>query len=125
MCDINESNPLLLGDLSINPQDLNYHNYNDSYDPDVNFINLRKHQGLCNYYNEEEFNTFSGNLFNEGYKNTFSTFHLNIRSLPKNYDLLVQYLSILNHAFSVLALSETWLNDDIASYHSIPLMQKK
>lgn len=47
MCDINESNPLLLGDLSINLQDLNDHNYmyNDSYDPDVNFINLRKHRG--------------------------------------------------------------------------------
>lgn len=63
MCDINGSNPLLLGDLSVNSQDLNDHNYmyNDTCDPDSLI------QESTNYYNEEEFNTFSGSLFNEGY----------------------------------------------------------
>ena len=39
----------------------------------------------------------------------FSVLHLNICSLPGNYDQLVHYLSSLNHEFSVIVLPETWL----------------
>lgn len=122
MCDVNESNSISLEDLAIDPQDLTDSKnmmYNDRFDPDINFLNLRKHQGLCNYYNEEEFNIFTNSLLDQGHKNIFSTFHLNIRSLPKNYDYLLQYLSTLNHTFSILALSETWLNDEIVSAYSV------
>lgn len=61
MCDINESNSISLEDLAIDPQDLTDSRnmmYNDCFDPDINFLNLR-HKGLCNYYNEEEFNMFT------------------------------------------------------------------
>ena len=55
--------------------------------------------------------------FMRGSKNVFSTFHLNIRSLPKNYDCLKLCLSTLSHSFSVLAFSETWLNYDFVSLY--------
>lgn len=42
----------------------------------------------------------------------FSVLHLNICSFSKNYNQLVNYLSSLNHVFSVIALTETWLTND-------------
>ena len=39
----------------------------------------------------------------------FSAFHINIRSLPKHFDDLLEYLLSLNMLFSVVAVSETWL----------------
>lgn len=73
----------------------------------INFLNLRRHQVSCNYYNEDEFNTFSGNLLNEGYKNIFSTLHLNILSLSKNDDHLVQYLSSFFSARSIRNMAKS------------------
>ena len=40
----------------------------------------------------------------------FSLLHLNVRSLSKNIDHLKLLLHSLNHNFSVIALSETWLH---------------
>ncbi len=52
----------------------------------------------------------------------FSTLHLNICSLPKNYNHLKIYLSTLTHSFSVMMFSETRLNDDITClYISVSL----
>ena len=44
--------------------------------------------------------------------------HLNIRSLPRNLVKLTDYLSCLNIKFSVIGISETWLND---SSHSVDI----
>lgn len=41
-----------------------------------------------------------------------SLLHLNIRSLPSNYDKIIHYLSSLKHNLSVIALLETWLTKD-------------
>lgn len=41
----------------------------------------------------------------------FSVLHLNIRSLPKNYEKMVHFLSSLNYEFLVIALTETWLTE--------------
>ena len=52
----------------------------------------------------------------------FSVLHLNICSLPGNYDQLVHYLSSLNHEFSVIVLPETWLTKEaFMSCHHITL----
>ena len=40
----------------------------------------------------------------------FSAFHINIRSLPKHFNDLSEYLLSLNVLFSVVAVSETWLH---------------
>ena len=38
--------------------------------------------------------------------------HLNIRSIPKHIDKLSNYLTLLDLQFSLIALSETWLNNE-------------
>ena len=38
--------------------------------------------------------------------------HLNIISIPKNIDKLSNYLTLLDLQFSLIALSETWLNNE-------------
>ena len=45
---------------------------------------------------------------------------MNIRSLSKNYDQLIVYLSCLKHRFSIIALSETWTNENNQSLFPIP-----
>lgn len=52
--------------------------------------------------------------------NIFSAFHLNIRSLTSNYDKFIHYLSLFNHKFSVLALSETWLTEITREMFKVP-----
>ena len=71
-------------------------------DPDCNFL-VNNRQTICAYYNERS--------FNESYQhpNTFSLFHVNIRSIPRNLDKLKLHLDSLNHSFSIVAISESWL----------------
>ena len=45
---------------------------------------------------------------------SFSVFHLNIRSLAKNFYKLQDFVSMLNKAPSCIAVSETWLNSESA-----------
>ena len=80
-------------------------------DPDSNFL-VNNRQTICTYYNERS--------FNESYQhsNTFSLFHVNIRSIPRNLDKLKLHLDSLKHNFSIIAVSESWLtsiNKDL--YH--------
>ena len=60
------------------------------------------------YYDACKFNSKFNNLT----KNDLSVIHVNIRSLPRNGTTLVAYLSTLNHKFSVICFSETWLTSD-------------
>ena len=39
-------------------------------------------------------------------------FHMNIKSLPKHFDELQQYLHMLEYDFSLIGISETWLNEN-------------
>ena len=39
-------------------------------------------------------------------------FHMNIKRLPKHFDELQQYLNMLKCGFSVIRISETWLNEN-------------
>jgi hypothetical protein len=45
------------------------------------------------------------------YVSQFSTLHLNIRSLVRNFQKLTELLDILNMQFSVIGITETWLQD--------------
>ena len=47
-------------------------------------------------------------------KRALSMFHMNIRSLPKHFDELQQYLNVLKYDFSVIGISETWLGENNA-----------
>lgn len=101
--------------------------YNDLFNPDsflpLNNVSINADSydtaycsSSCDYFSEKHFNSFIS-TYRES--NIFSTLHLNIRSLPKNYDNFYHYLSSLNHVFSIIALTETWLTEDINSLFEI------
>lgn len=60
----------------------------------------------CEYYNDEQFN--NSKMINAG----FSVIHLNSRSMNSNFSKITDYLKRLNGQFSIIAVSETWLNDE-------------
>lgn len=79
--------------------------------PQVNF----DYYSIHDFHSREEIcHSFS--------KNSFSTFHCNIRSLAANYDNLITLLSELHYPFNVIGLSETKIkvNKDQISNTSIP-----
>ena len=66
---------------------------------------------------ENEFNQL---LINHNITSNFSVMHVNIRSLSKNLDQLINYLNCFKHKFSVIAISETWRNESNTSLFVIP-----
>ena len=57
--------------------------------------------------------------------NCFSLFHLNIRSLQRNFDNLLNLLTTVEHRFSVIGITETWLRQEehnvgIDGYNFVP-----
>ena len=81
------------------------------------------------YYDAEKFNS----KFNSMSLNDLSIIHVNIRSLPRNGITLVAYLRTLNHKFSLICFTETWLNSDrfmedifpeYTQYHSMRSSQR-
>ena len=63
-------------------------------DPDLNFFSETTALATCEYFHESSFNQqFSADL------PQLSLFHLNIRSIPKNFSSLDLYLSSLNLQF--------------------------
>ena len=66
------------------------------------------------YYLIDDFNSM------EFIESRFSLLHLNARSLNKNIDQLALFINALNHKFSIIAISETWVNKDISSKPHLP-----
>ena len=50
--------------------------------------------------------------------------HLNIRGIPKNIDKLSNYLTLIDLQFSIIALSETWLNNETSEIYELPEYRK-
>ena len=68
------------------------------------------------YYSIERFhNAFSS----ENPNRDLSVIHVNIRSIAKNGDALVTYLSSLKKRFNIICLTETWTLDDFSVYHEL------
>ena len=67
------------------------------------------HNRSCSYYLESSFNDI---IRKSNGKNTFSICHNNIRSIKKNIAKLEAFLDLLDHEFTVLGLTETWLCED-------------
>ena len=49
----------------------------------------------------------------------FSLCHVNIRSIRKNRSELESYLELLDHVFSIIGFTETWLNDSSCEIYGI------
>ena len=84
-------------------------NYQGDLDPDKYYFNQYSHSLLknCNYFQEESFQKHLSHhhISNEA----FSMLHLNVRSIPANRPAFQSYLNILDHNFSIIGLTETWL----------------
>ena len=64
----------------------------------------------CNYHTEDSFNKIKMTKD----PNVFSMLHINCRSLCNANDRISNYLLQINHSFSLLACSETWLTHNIS-----------
>ena len=51
--------------------------------------------------------------------NSFSGAHLNIRSIPANFSAFLSYMDNLEHCFTVIGMSQTWLNPTNVSAYGI------
>ena len=85
-------------------------------DPD-NYLLNQAEISSDRYYLED---TFCNLVKQQVTKNAFSVIHLNIRSLSKNLDNFLAYLSQLPHKFSVIAFSETWATESNENSFKIP-----
>ena len=86
------------------------HSILSQIDTDMNNPQLNDSFSTSTYYDENSFNySFSNNKY-------LSLFHMNIRSTPKHFRDLKAYLSNLKHSFSIIRISETWLQDEVPSY---------
>ena len=79
-------------------------------DPDTNlFHNLSGDlSSKCQYYIEDTFMTLTEDNNENSY---FSLLQLNIRSVPCHMSEFQAYLDSLQHKFSIIGLTETWLNE--------------
>ena len=93
---------------------------NDSQDPDENFFNAFNFKD-SQYFPPKE---FSQNLNNFD-KSSFSMLHLNIRSLQKNFDSLLNLLMMLQFKFKVICITETWGSDNTMNHNLFELPQYK
>ena len=111
-----------LASLKCNPLSLDkYTNLSLSHDinPDSNFFSDTFN---CEYYTESGLNGF----LHENALNTegLSLFHINIRSIRRNFSRLTNLLASINNKFSIIGISETWLQDsshtvDIEGYNFV------
>ena len=87
------------------------HNTLGNIDPDTNFL-IDINLSLCDYYTEFEYNQcFQKN-------DQFSILNLNVRSLPKNIDVVKHFLAGIHNSFSILSFTETWLCEYNVSTHN-------
>ena len=96
----------------------------DLPDSDRGDISCQRAVTSSSYYDEDDCNNAKFIKYNE----SFSFWHLNIRSMKQNLQTFTNYLSQLNHRFSIIGVSETRLTDAtadlfIAVPHSVKLEQ--
>ena len=73
-------------------------------DPENNFFNRINLE--CEYYTESQINHTITN------KQGLSIIHFNCRSINANFEKIEEFLQNIDHTFDVIALTETWLNEN-------------
>ena len=102
---------------SIDNRGKTYLTLNPELDPDSNYYDrLANYVDECEYHQDDSFN----NLFDKLNGINFSTLYLNIRSITNKYDDFQAYLNSLHHNFSVIGLTETWLNKENNNNYPLP-----
>ena len=115
-----------LSELLFNPfettTDESYSPLND-IDPDIQFFNdLDYHMSLnCNYYLEDSLmEILQKRVPDHSIGNEFSLCHMNIRNLKANLSSFEICLENTGLRFSMIGVTETWLNDVTCNVHNIP-----
>ena len=106
-------NPLIPGNSNLT--------LSSDLDPESNFDFDKRH---CKYHTEHKINELSDKTSSSGNSIYFPLLHLNIRSLNRSFDNLVNFLASITSKFSVIGISKTWLADfdhtvDIDGYNFI------
>ena len=102
-------------------EEFDYENSNlnmGDLDPDCNLLATSNTALTTKYYLESDINEIT--KCNDNYVRGLSLMHLNIRSIPKSIDKLSNYLTLLDLQFSIIALSETWLNNETSEIYELP-----
>ena len=94
-------------------------------DPDLQFYTESHYicSTKCEYHLEEQF--VSEISENRKLETQMSLFHMNIKSLSKHFDELLLYLDSIKFKFSIIGLTETWLDEnkhglyDLDNYTSV------
>lgn len=111
--------PSVFNPFDINEDDDDILDYQGDLDPDKCYFNQYSHQLIrnCNYFVGDSFNRhLSRNCISN---QSFSVLHSNIRSMPANLTSFLSYLEVLDHHFSVIGLTETWLKPSNISAYGI------
>ena len=88
----------------------------DERDPDENFFNELNTQNFeCSYLFPNEVESFLSEKENS---ETINAIHVNIRSLSKNFDNLLDILRDSNYSFNILCIPETWCTDSTLKINS-------
>ena len=120
---MNLEKEIKISNLIYNPHESNSFdcNYCTEFDPDVNFFCQQNIFSwyACSYYNEDSLNDKMSSFMScdEEY---FSICHMNIRSLRANLHNFESYLQLLGIKFSVIGMTETWLDDTSCLLYSMP-----
>ena len=105
--------------LVFNPIEQITSKFNDplvsSLDPDLNFFEYSLPKS--NYMVEDEVNNLDST---KQYDSSFSLLHLHSRSLLGNFDKFQSLIANLNNTFSLIGVTETWLNDQTSDTVNIP-----
>ena len=104
-----------LSNLLFNPLTSNLDRYlirSEDIDPDAHV----KTDSRCDYYVEDKFNEMLHSKFRND--NYFSIVHLNIRSLQNKLGDLTTLLANLDIRFSIVGITETWLQE---STHNVDI----
>lgn len=80
--------------------------FDKDFDADRNYLKYNFNETM--YYTESQFNSAQSS---KQTSTKFSVLHVNARSLLKNFENILLFIHSLNYKFSVIAISETWLDD--------------
>ena len=88
-------------------------------DPDIQYYQTVCNNTLnsCDYHLEDSFNNKIASL--DVTNDCFSLIHANIRSMPKNLNTFENYIGLLNHKFSIIGITETWLKESTKQLYSL------
>jgi hypothetical protein len=91
----------------------------DDIDPDCNYfrdLDVTSHPSV--YHTVDTFNEYIHTSDTDDVL-SLSYLHLNIRSIPKNFDSLLTFLDTLHFSFSFIGISETWFNESTRALYDL------